>query len=363
MRLSLLMLAALAAFGPPARAIVLNPGDILVTDTTNGVFRIDPATGDRTVIASDTVGSGPSLGFPTGIARTTDGAIVFADVSPPNSRASVVRLDPATLVRTTVSDDTTGTGVQLLQPLGLVIDATGDVLQADDDQKGILKIDLTTGKWRNRKVGTDRKRAEREAALLEEKLREGTYQDVQQISWSVFVEDDVAKIRGAANRAKTKRALDRFGKLCRPAGPRRITFAMLESFVVKLEADDLEAATINFYLRYIRAGLNRAVKRQYAARNPFDTSLFLPEEDRPPRVISNDEESAIMEAADELYGLQWRAFVHVALNVGGRNYSELIPLGWDRVALDGDEAHVHLTNTKAHCDRIVPIHAETVCGP
>ena len=221
-------------------------------------------------------------------------------------------------------------------------------------------IDLATGKWRNKKSGTDRKRAEREAALLEDKLRQGTYQDVQQISWSVFVEDDVAKIRGTANRDKTKRALDRFGKLCRPAGPRRITFAMLESFVVKLEADDLEAATINCYLRYIRAGLNRAVKRGYAARSPFDTSLFLPEEERPPRVISDDEESAILIAADDLYGLRMWAFVHVALNVGGRNYSELIPLGWDHVTLDGDEPHVHLTNTKAHYDRIIPIHAETV---
>ena len=220
--------------------------------------------------------------------------------------------------------------------------------------------DTETGKLRSKAVGTDSKRAKREAALLEDKLRRGTYQDVQQISWAAFVEDDVAKIRGTANRDKTKRALDRFGNLCRPAGPRRITFAMLESFVVKLEADDLETATINFYLRHIRAGLNRAMKRGYAARSPFDTSLFLPEEEKPPRVISDDEESAILNAADDLYGLRMWAFIHVASNVGGRNYSELIPLGWDHVTLDGDEPHVHLTNTKAHYDRIIPIHAETV---
>ena len=157
--------------------------------------------------------------------------------------------------------------------------------------------DSETGKLRSKVVGTDSKRAKLEAALLEDKLRQGTYQDVQQISWALFIEDDVAKIKGTANRDKTKRALDRFGTLCRPSGPRRITFAMLESFVVKLEADDLEAATINFYLRYIRAGLNRAVKRGYAAKNPFDTSLFLPEEEKPPRVISNNEEAAILDAA------------------------------------------------------------------
>lgn len=220
--------------------------------------------------------------------------------------------------------------------------------------------DVGTGKLRNKSVGTDSKRARREAALLEDGLRCGTYQDVQQISWVAFVADDVAKVKGKANRAKTKRALERFGELCRPLGPRRVTFSMLESFVVQLQADDLESATINFYLRYIRAGLNRAVKREYAAKNPFDTSLFLPEEEKPPRVISDDEAAAILKAAEDLYGLRWWAFIHVALNVGGRNYSELIPLDWDHVILDGDEPHVHLTNTKAHYDRLIPIHAETV---
>ena len=229
-------------------------------------------------------------------------------------------------------------------------------------------IDFSNGKWRSRKVGTDHKRAEREAALLEDKLARGTYHDVRQISWHEFVSDDVAKVKGPANRAKTKRALEQFSELCRPVSPGRVTFSMLEAFVIKLgqrcdtagELIGVEPATINFYLRYLRAALNRAIKRGYAASNPFCTSLFLPEEDKPPRVISDAEEAAILEAAEALYGLRWWAFVHVALNVGGRNYSELLPLRWDRVTLDGDEPFVHLTNTKAHYDRIIPIHPETV---
>ena len=54
-------------------------------------------------------------------------------------------------------------------------------------------IDPTTGKWRNERVGTDSKRAEREATLREEKLRLGIFQDVQHVSWSDFVKDDIAK--------------------------------------------------------------------------------------------------------------------------------------------------------------------------
>ncbi len=60
--------------------------------------------------------------------------------------------------------------------------------------------DSETGKLRSKSVGTDRKRAEREAALLEYKLRRGTYQDVRQVSWADFVQDDVSKIKGVANR-------------------------------------------------------------------------------------------------------------------------------------------------------------------
>ncbi len=205
----------------------------------------------------------------------------------------------------------------------------------------------------------DSRRAEYEKARMLKELTDGTYQDVQRISWAEFAKDDVAKIRGINHRNKTKNALSRFGAVCKPASPRRVTFAMLESFVARLEADDLEPPTINLYLRNLRASLNRAIRRGYLGRNPFDTSLFLAEEEKPPRVISDDEEAAIVKAAEELYGLRWWALIHVALNTGGRNYSELLPLRWDHIGLDADDAFVHLSKTKGHCDRIIPIHAET----
>ena len=59
--------------------------------------------------------------------------------------------------------------------------------------------DAGTGKYRSRCVGTDKRRADREAAQQEKALNEGTYHEVERIPWQVFVDDHVGKIQGAVN--------------------------------------------------------------------------------------------------------------------------------------------------------------------
>ncbi|MCH8854328.1 MAG: site-specific integrase [Planctomycetes bacterium] len=220
-------------------------------------------------------------------------------------------------------------------------------------------LDPSTGK-RGTTTVRDQKRVEYERARLLKDLTDGTHKEVRRISWSEFVADDVSKIKGKVNRTKTKRALERFGELCNPVSPRRITFVMLETFVAELEALDLAPPTINQYLRYIRAGLNRAVKRGYVAENRFDTCLFLEQEEKPPRVISDDEQAAILNAADDLYGFRMWSFIQCCLNTGGRNHSEVIPLQWSRVSLEKADGHVHFTNTKSHYDRIIPLRGDMI---
>ena len=219
-------------------------------------------------------------------------------------------------------------------------------------------VDHTEGKWRSTRVGTDRKRAEREAAMLEDKLRQGTFADVRHISWADFVEDDVSKIRGRENRKNTSIALRLLAELCQPASPRRVTFGMLESFVIRLATRALKPSSINLYLRCVRAALNRALRRGYIAKNPFDTSLFLPEEERQPRTIGPEEEAAILAAARKLYGFLMEAFIHVLLNTGARK-SEALKLSWEHVTLEGDGPNLRFIDTKGHKDRVVPIHRET----
>ena len=61
------LLLALTALAWPRSAVAIDlaPGDILVSDTNlNALIRVDPRTGDRTIIASNQLGTGDKFAFP-----------------------------------------------------------------------------------------------------------------------------------------------------------------------------------------------------------------------------------------------------------------------------------------------------------
>ena len=218
-------------------------------------------------------------------------------------------------------------------------------------------IDCTKGKWRSKSVGTDKHLAERKALELETELTRGTYRETKRISWGDFVADHVAKIEGRANAVEANQVLSEFGKMMGPQNPASITFAMSEAYIVKLQAKGLKAATINKKITYLRAAINKAIRRGCAATNPISSDLFRAVENKPPREITPAEEIALLESADCLYGARWRAFIFVALNTGARR-GELLTLPWERIDLEA--AEIHLAKTKTHNDRIVPINADVV---
>lgn len=220
-------------------------------------------------------------------------------------------------------------------------------------------IDLEAGKWRSRKVYGDRKRAEREAAQLEAELHAGTYRVIKPVAWQAFVDEHCEKLPGAANAAEARRTLEEFGKLEGVGAPRAATFAKLESYVQKLRAEGNSTATVNKKLRYLRAAFNKAVKRGYLAANPMRDWEWTREEEPVPRIITPAEEAALLQAAEDLFGYQWRAFIAIGLATGGRR-SELLGLSWDRVTLDGNEPRIHFAETKGKRDRLIPITPETV---
>ena len=70
---------------------------MVVDSGLDAVVRVDPTTGDRTIISGidplgvyDMVGSGPGFGSPGGIAVEADGSLVVVD----GSLKAVVRVDP-----------------------------------------------------------------------------------------------------------------------------------------------------------------------------------------------------------------------------------------------------------------------------
>ena len=220
-------------------------------------------------------------------------------------------------------------------------------------------IDRVQHRWRSKRSGTDRKRADRDAAVLESQLNAGTYVDVRDIAWDAFVAEHVDRIEGKRHAEEAERVLNEFGRLMSPKYPRSVTYNTLEGFVKTIRKDGNSAATCNKKSRYLRAALNAAVKRGYLAKNPFDSGLLLPVEEPIPRIITPEEEAKLLKAADELYGSRMRAFIVVALATGGRR-GELLSLTWERITLDGAEPHVVFTMTKSHRDRVVPLHATAV---
>ena len=216
-------------------------------------------------------------------------------------------------------------------------------------------LDLATGGWRSKKVGTDRKVAEREAAVLEKQIQDGTFREQRRVTWGAFVAEHVANLdRTSATVSDVKRTLEAFGEICKPAGPHAVTYRMIEHYVDHLKGRGNSVATRNKRLRYLRAAFNRAIKRGYLSKNPMSGWEWAKVDLKAPRVLTADEKTKLLDACPTD---QWRAFVFVALTTGCRR-GELLGLTWNRVDLE--TGGIVVTGTKAHRDRTQPLNEQAI---
>jgi hypothetical protein len=130
-------------------------------DASNGnpaaVVAIDPANGNRTVISgcidaacSSFAGSGPPLSFLNPGAVAADGSLLAVAIT----LDAVLRIDPATGNRSIVSGCTdagpcggppVGSGPAFVDPVAVKRDASGDLLVTDSGTFGVTHVDPTTG--------------------------------------------------------------------------------------------------------------------------------------------------------------------------------------------------------------------------
>lgn len=164
---------------------------LMVTDIgQSALFTIDPETGDRSIVADDLTGDGPTLSSPQAVVfdPDTDRALVVSDgrdallavaldtgdrvilsdmdngVGPgmrepiaavrdgdrllilDTGLAAVLTIDLASGDRSILSDPSTGAGQNFVVPRGIAIDAGRNrALVADVTVKGLVAIDLTSG--------------------------------------------------------------------------------------------------------------------------------------------------------------------------------------------------------------------------
>ena len=133
-------IALLIAGTDTAGAVSFSRGDIVLTDiggdADNGsLFKIDPHTGERTLIAS-------GFGSGAGVAVDTDGQLVVAD------QKAVYRVDPTTGAKTVLAS-----GGALVQPIGVAVSPQGDIYVANigsgggelDPLASVVRIDPQSG--------------------------------------------------------------------------------------------------------------------------------------------------------------------------------------------------------------------------
>jgi streptogramin lyase len=128
--------------GEPVGVAVEASGDLVVIDrASQSVFRVDPTTGDRTLISGASVGAGPLFEGLSSIAVDTGGDLVVVDSSLP----AVLRVDSATGDRSAISDAANGIGPALALPNDVAIEASGSLIVTDYSLAALVRIHPMTG--------------------------------------------------------------------------------------------------------------------------------------------------------------------------------------------------------------------------
>ena len=131
-------------FGSVSSTLAREPGGNAIVASGSRILRVDLATGDRSLVstASGTpVGSGPAFSFTKGPIRDVDGSFLVADQTLPG----VFRVDPSSGDRTLLSSSTVGGGPALVSPHDVWPAPDGDLLLADFSANALFRIDPATG--------------------------------------------------------------------------------------------------------------------------------------------------------------------------------------------------------------------------
>ncbi len=125
-------------------------GALLVVDkTTRALLRVDPVTGEASVVSDDSRGGGPAFSAPVDVAVEANDSVLVADTG----LIAVLRVDPVSGDRSVVTDPVTGGGLRLVEPLNLVVEEGGSIVVLDTKRLAVVRVDPVSG---DRTVVSDR---------------------------------------------------------------------------------------------------------------------------------------------------------------------------------------------------------------
>lgn len=134
--------------GPPLHgsgAVTIDPASTTAwigSSRSSTIASIDLANGDRTILSSDSAGSGPALDSLHDLEADTAGGRLFATLA----LGSVLEIDTATGDRTEFSGPGRGAGTALITPVAAELDLANDrLLVLDNGLHALVAIDLASG--------------------------------------------------------------------------------------------------------------------------------------------------------------------------------------------------------------------------
>lgn len=239
-------------------------------------------------------------------------------------------------------------------------------------------IDLE-GKRRKRTAGPGdegRRKAERMAAKIEDKIETGQLEIQTKKTWKDFrseYESRVLSGMSLGTQAQTKSAMDSFQKLIKPGRMIRVNTAMIDEFISKLRREPgkragerMSVATINKKLRTLKAVLAVAEEYRYLRRMP--KFRFEKEVKKLPRYITEEHFLAVYNACDSakrpelpntLPADWWRAFVVFAYMTGWR-VNEILSMESADCDLEKGYAITRGDENKGRRDEKIPLHAMVI---
>jgi sugar lactone lactonase YvrE len=132
------------SFAYPRDLAVAANGDIYVLDA-NGVIRVNPVTGVRTLISSNThPAGGPSYVHTSFLTLDAAGSILVSDWGAQDG-GRIMRVDPVTGSRTTVSENAAPVGGPAFQVLGDLVVVCDTIYAVDIGGGAVLRVDPVTG--------------------------------------------------------------------------------------------------------------------------------------------------------------------------------------------------------------------------
>lgn len=219
---------------------------------------------------------------------------------------------------------------------------------------------LEDGTWKKRSLKTTKRS---EAIRKVENLTAVLRPSLQRITFGSFVQkffDHAQQQLSPAGLRRYSQAIARFRDHLQNDDRALESISLREcDEYVSLRLQSVRPTTVNSEVRHLKAFLNRAVRWEYLARNPFEKVRLQKIPETPPTFLSKDEFRVLYSSIEE----PWLKLAVLLSCTLGLRSGEVIAQHWRDIDTSGGIVHVRNTvsfTTKSKKNRVIPIPKDVI---